>query len=133
MKAADDAAMVVRLPAAASSVPESRVAVRQWCDDFSESRAWDIALAVSEAVSNVVRHAYPQGDGEFELRGDVQDGDLVVEVRDWGVGIHASSLRAGLGTGLTIIHKVSDGVVIQDCAPGTLVSLWFSGTRPPGG
>jgi anti-sigma regulatory factor (Ser/Thr protein kinase) len=121
--------MVLRLSAEPSSVPDSRAAVTRWCDGVAAGRPADIALAVTEAAANVVRHAYPAGGGEFEVRADVRDGELFVAVRDWGVGIQAPSPNAGLGVGLLIIQQVADWAVVEDCAPGTLVCMRFSTSR----
>jgi serine/threonine-protein kinase RsbW len=63
----------------------------------------DLKTIVSEACSNVVRHAYPEGAVErpMEVEMEKDDGDLKVVVRDSGSGIRPptgarpSSLRLG--------------------------------------
>jgi serine/threonine-protein kinase RsbW len=63
----------------------------------------DLKTIVSEACSNVVRHAYPGGEGSFELEALPEGDNLTVIVRDSGVGMRPlvqaspSSLRLGLG------------------------------------
>src|SRR5918996_1044974 len=48
-----------------------------------------IALAVSEATTNVVMHAYRDREdpGTFTLGLDLDDGSLIVDVRDEGIGL----------------------------------------------
>jgi anti-sigma regulatory factor (Ser/Thr protein kinase) len=63
----------------------------------------DLKTIVSEACSNIVRHAYPKDAVErpMEVELERDDGDLVVIVRDSGTGIRPptgarpSSLRLG--------------------------------------
>jgi len=63
----------------------------------------DLKTIVSEACSNIVRHAYPEGaaDRPMEVEMDEEDGELTVTVRDSGTGIRPpvgarpSSLRLG--------------------------------------
>ena len=47
----------------------------------------DIKTAVSEAVTNVIVHAYPGEVGKVVLRGALQEDQLVIEVEDYGCGI----------------------------------------------
>jgi anti-sigma regulatory factor (Ser/Thr protein kinase) len=63
----------------------------------------DLKTIVSEACSNIVRHAYPEDAKErpMEVAMDKTDGELTVTVRDSGTGIRPptgvrpSSLRLG--------------------------------------
>jgi serine/threonine-protein kinase RsbW len=64
----------------------------------------DAKLVVSEACSNVVRHAYPDDPGRFEVEACRCEDGLEIVVRDFGVGVRprfapdpGGSLRLGLG------------------------------------
>src|SRR3954469_20627122 len=46
----------------------------------------DLKLAVTEAASNSVRHAYENGDGVVEVVYELDDDRLIVEVADNGQG-----------------------------------------------
>lgn len=63
----------------------------------------DLKTIISEACSNIVRHAYPEDAEErpMEVEMEKTDGELTVKVRDSGIGIRPptgarpSSLRLG--------------------------------------
>jgi stage II sporulation protein AB (anti-sigma F factor) len=55
--------------------------------DFTLSELEEIKLAVSEAVTNAIVHAYPGGGGTVTVEARLVEGRLEVEVRDEGVGI----------------------------------------------
>jgi anti-sigma regulatory factor (Ser/Thr protein kinase) len=45
----------------------------------------DMELALTEALANVIEHAYEgRGDREIRVGAEIADGALVVSVRDWG-------------------------------------------------
>ena len=69
----------------------------------------DVRLCVSEAVTNVVRHAYP-GAGRREVAIHVErvGGELLVVVRDTGVGMSERASRQVGGHGLTIMRELSE-------------------------
>ena len=75
----------------------------------------DVKTVVSEACSNVVRHAYGPEGGSFELEASRHDDELAIVVRDSGRGIQpqvsagATSLRLGLGliSALSIGYEVA--------------------------
>jgi serine/threonine-protein kinase RsbW len=74
----------------------------------------DLKLALTEACSNSVRHAYPRGSGTVEIVYELQPDRLVIEVADDGEGFdpgsHAPSageLAEG-GLGIAIIRSVAD-------------------------
>jgi serine/threonine-protein kinase RsbW len=70
---------------------------------LSPARVEDLKTIVSEACSNIVRHAYPEDAKErpMEVEMDRTDDELTVTVRDCGTGIRPptgirpSSLRLG--------------------------------------
>ena len=47
----------------------------------------DLKTAVSEAVTNAIIHAYSDEHGKVELRAEIRGNDVIVEIRDFGVGI----------------------------------------------
>jgi anti-sigma regulatory factor (Ser/Thr protein kinase) len=99
------------LPAVPSSVRTARDAVVSVVDELDpgDGVVDDVRLCVSEAVTNIVRHAYrgrPRGD--VALRVERKAGTLVVVVRDEGIGISASRGRTGTGGyGLRIIERIA--------------------------
>jgi anti-sigma regulatory factor (Ser/Thr protein kinase) len=114
-------------------VPEVRASVRHLAVDagLETPSIEDLALAVTEAAANVVRHAYPRGaDGVFDLDASIDDGDVVVRLRDYGLGIRPYARSGGLGIGVHLMHELCDGCSITACAPGTLVTLRFAVMEP---
>jgi stage II sporulation protein AB (anti-sigma F factor) len=69
-----------------------------------------IALAVSEAATNVVMHAYRDSEdpGTFTLALDLEGPSLLIEVCDDGLGMAPRDDSPGLGFGLPIIADVTD-------------------------
>ena len=72
-----------------------------------------IRLAVSEAATNAVMHAYPDRSGDFHLRAAVVGGRLIVRVTDHGCGPFAPSRHPGLGYGLKLIAASTDSFTIK--------------------
>jgi serine/threonine-protein kinase RsbW len=90
----------------------------------------DLKLAVTEACSNVVRHAYgPDEVCEIVVRYTVERGAITVEVEDSGGGFEPevpspaeASLNGGRhGMGLMIIRVLSDELDISSSTSGTRV------------
>jgi serine/threonine-protein kinase RsbW len=76
-----------------------------------EKKLSDVRLAVTEACSNVVVHAYPDGhEGPMEVAASMRDGRLTVLVRDWGRGIRPRPDSPGLGLGLSLIAALAEQV-----------------------
>jgi anti-sigma regulatory factor (Ser/Thr protein kinase) len=86
----------------------------------------DIALAVSEAVGNVVLHAYEPGEpGIVHFAADVEDDSLEIVISDEGHGLRSGSSE-GLGLGLGIIASVCADFGIRQVSPhGTEVWMRF--------
>ena len=89
-----------------------------------------VRLAVSEAVSNAVRHAYRDGDRlapEIRVSAGVDEGALHVVVVDRGVGLRAPDAQPGMGLGLAIMDAVADEVEVRTRSGwGTELHLLFS-------
>jgi anti-sigma regulatory factor (Ser/Thr protein kinase) len=86
----------------------------------------DIKLAVTEACTNVVVHAYPSGEGPLGVRASVV-GDLVtVVVADRGRGITPRPDSPGLGLGLPLIATLADSLELGTSEGGeTEVRMTF--------
>ena len=95
----------------------------------------NVALAVSEAASNVVVHAYRdagvQGDILVEMR--TEAGDLWIVVADRGTGIAPRPDSPGLGLGMPLIANLTEHLeVVTPAGGGTEVRMRF-GVRAPCG
>jgi serine/threonine-protein kinase RsbW len=91
----------------------------------------DLKLALTEACSNSVRHAYPGGDGVVEIVYELRDDALAIEVADDGAGFQtvpeqadADDLTEG-GLGIAIIRSVADELEIGARADGRGSRLRF--------
>jgi anti-sigma regulatory factor (Ser/Thr protein kinase) len=78
--------------------------------DVPDQALADIKLAVTEACTNVVVHAYPDGEGPMGLRASVDDGVLRVVVVDEGRGILPRADSPGLGLGLPLIATLAESL-----------------------
>jgi serine/threonine-protein kinase RsbW len=87
----------------------------------------DLKLALTEACTNSVRHAYAEGDGMVEILYELHDDKLVVEVLDEGGGFDPPTgpsdvlvngeLSEG-GLGIAIIEALADEFEIRERAQG---------------
>lgn len=86
-----------------------------------------LALCVSEAVTNVVLHAYDGGDdAQVHYAAAVADGVLEVVVADDGHGVRSERRSPGIGMGLRIIAEESDDLRIARRRPhGMRVAMRF--------
>lgn len=85
----------------------------------------DVALAVSEAVTNAVKYAYEtEAAGTVELSASVRKPWLEICIRDSGTGFGRGSTD-GLGLGLSIIARLSADMKIVQEGDGTEVRMRF--------
>ena len=127
-----------------AAAPESVPALRHALVEYARAAGADrdqceaVRLAISEAVTNVVLHAYGELGGPVHIAASIAGGQLWVIVADDGRGINAPSRRPGLGQGLALIGAVSDSIaILRRSSGGTELRLRFAlhsrraSPRPP--
>ncbi len=123
-------ALEMNLEAKSASVAVARHAV----SDFARERgadADDVALAVSEAVSNAVIHGFRgRSSGLIDIRAVEDGGSLVVSVSDDGVGVKPNPDSPGLGLGLALIGSLTERIEIRRNDHGTTLIMRFSCGEP---
>jgi serine/threonine-protein kinase RsbW len=94
----------------------------------TDAKRQDIALAVSEALTNVVAHAYrhDQLPGSVAVQAALDSNALEVLVLDEGVGMPSPTGRPPAGIGLALIARVADQLAISDARPGARVRMTFT-------
>ena len=116
------------IPAKAEYITLGRLALagRPACGTLPDETLGDLKLALTEACSNSVRHAYRDGRrGHVEIRYELHGDRLVIEVCDDGDGFDSPwppSRRGGPqegGLGIAIIRALADEF---ELARGTSVS-----------
>jgi len=115
-------AFVLTLPARAEFVSVVRHVLGGVVDAWGIDRhdLDDVQIAVTEACVNVVAHAYRDGPaGTMEVHGGVQDGQVVVTVRDRGPGVVPHVATAGLGMGIALIGALTERLEFGHAEDGT--------------
>jgi serine/threonine-protein kinase RsbW len=109
-------------PAVADSVPRAREALSTFARaaGASDDQLDSIRLAVSEAATNVVVHAYDDNSGRIQLDAGLAAGELWVLIADDGLGMRPQIQSPGLGFGLSLISQVCDEFEIAKRSSGGL-------------
>ena len=120
-------ALVLRVPSRTEFLAAIRDVTRRMAEvaGFGGPEADQLALAVDEASTNVIEHAYRgAGDRRIELRFDDRGGELRVEVLDDGEAVdpravpevdlrrYASERRKG-GLGMHLMGRIMDSVTFR--------------------
>jgi serine/threonine-protein kinase RsbW/stage II sporulation protein AB (anti-sigma F factor) len=117
-----------------TNVPTARHAVISHLSraDTADPPLNDIRLAVSEAVTNVVHHAYRTGDvGSVRVRVEIGEEQIEVLVEDDGSGMRPRHDSPGLGLGMPLIASLSQRLDVRTTSRGgTRLCIWFD--RAPG-
>jgi serine/threonine-protein kinase RsbW/stage II sporulation protein AB (anti-sigma F factor) len=111
---------------AAKAIRGEMGAVARRCG-LSEQRVGDVELAVSEAATNVVVHAYRDSEsGTVTAHASSSHGQLRIVISDHGAGMAPRMDSPGLGLGLPIIASVADRVEVRSPEKGgTEVHITF--------
>jgi anti-sigma regulatory factor (Ser/Thr protein kinase) len=116
------------LPSRADSVKRARDAVATVAERAGVPVA-DVKLAVSEAVSNAITHAFRgRAGGTISVRAKEKDGRLLVVVADDGTGMRPNLDSPGLGFGISLITELAGDVRFDSSPRGLTVSMSFGGT-----
>jgi serine/threonine-protein kinase RsbW len=109
-------------------VPYLRASITSLASDLARDDLDRIRLAVTEACTNVVRHAYPDDGGILEVGACLGPSTVVIDVCDAGIGTGDGRAqpepREG-GLGLPLIGMLADRVEITPHEPGTSVRMIF--------
>ena len=108
------------------AVPDAVAGLRQSVVEYarrvgaSEPVLSSIKLAVSEAATNAVLHAYPEGEepGEVAVCASREADTLCVVVTDDGGGMVPRADSPGLGLGLPLIAQLVDGLEVDTSEGG---------------
>ena len=91
----------------------------------------DIKTAVSEAVTNSIVHAYPKIRGEILLTATINENNLTIMIRDYGIGIQdltkarqpfftSKPLEDRSGMGFTVMESFMDTLSVKNAEDGGL-------------
>jgi anti-sigma regulatory factor (Ser/Thr protein kinase) len=127
--------VTLTMPARAEGVGVVRQALSGIADalDFDAAILSDMKMAVTEACTNVVVHAYDEDAGVLEVEMIADEAGLTIVVRDHGMGIQPRPARRetpALGLGLPLIAALSDAFELKGSAGhGTEVRMTFAYAR----
>jgi anti-sigma regulatory factor (Ser/Thr protein kinase) len=126
----------LQLPARAEGVGVVRQALAGVADAlvFDAAVLADMKMAVTEACTNVVVHAYDESDdGSLEVEMAADEVGLTIVVRDHGAGMQQGPARSdapALGLGLPLIAALSDAFELHGSpGAGTEVRMTFAYER----
>ena len=93
----------------------------------------DIRAAVTEAIDNVIVHAYDNEEGKVSLIAQIENRCVIIKVKDEGIGIEDiakakqplySTKEDASGMGFTIMESFMDTVEIASkVGEGTMVTM----------
>ena len=126
----DPSVFIRRFPAKADQVAPARRGLVAYAREQGAADPDGIAVAVSEAVTNAVVHAYVDasapGDIEVSARRDPDDG-IEIHVCDDGRGMMPRRDSPGLGVGLPLVAKLAQRFRVETRpGGGTAISMSFA-------
>lgn len=126
----DPARLSISLPADPFSVSVIRHALRRWLDQAGIERqdAYHIAVAVCEAASNTVEHAYGLSSGDVDVKATMVGDEVVISVSDSGQW--RPPRGSNRGRGLPLVDALMSGVVVSPSPAGTTVSMRIRVSEP---
>ncbi|GAA1304820.1 ATP-binding protein [Saccharothrix xinjiangensis] len=118
----------VEFPAQAGELAAVRAQLNDWLDraGLTEDDRYDLLIAVNEAASNAVEHAYgpDQTGGVVHVEADARpDGSVRVVVTDHGTWRVPPAALSTRGRGLLLMRENVDEVLVDRRPTGTTVTL----------
>lgn len=119
----DAARLEMRLQAEPRELSRLRRSLRVWLEsaNLPEQDAYDVLLAVSEAVGNAIEHAYDPSGGFVHVIGVIRANDIEVVVRD--EGRWRAPRGSNRGRGRTLMQALTDESALETGTDGTVVRL----------
>lgn len=113
-------------PPAVHALRGEMAAIARECE-LPEERIHDVKLAVSEAATNVITHAYlDAARGRITGTASTDGGELKIVIMDDGGGLKPRSDSPGLGLGLPLISMLAESVeIVSEPGQGTEVRMTF--------
>ncbi|MET0558174.1 MAG: ATP-binding protein [Solirubrobacterales bacterium] len=122
-----DESICLTLAAEPGSIGVARRAVADLAEGHgvTERVLGDVKTVVTEACTNVVKHAYPLGNGQFEVEAASLNDSLSIVVRDFGVGVRVPVNGGEPSTrlGLRLISRIANGVEIRGDSAGSEIRM----------
>jgi PAS domain S-box-containing protein len=118
----EDGELRLRIPAEPVALQQVRRRLRRWLEiaEAPENVREDVVVAVSEAVSNSIRHAYGPSSAWVEIEAELADGEVELVVRDRG---RWRSPRGEGGRGIDLMRACMASVEIEQGPEGTVVRM----------
>ena len=113
----------LRVPADEGQLSKVRDFISSCCDDagFSSRETNNTKLAVDEACTNIIKHAYSEVEGEVRIKAEISSGNISIHLFDTGERFDFASVkdpdldqyvetgRKG-GLGVFLINRLMDEV-----------------------
>ncbi len=127
--------MKMEFPALSVNVGLARITVASFASqlDFTVSEINEIKVAVSEAVTNAVIHAYREKVGNVMIQASLKNGKIEIIVKDEGSGIENidaakkaeyTTVEGRMGLGFVFMESFMDELTIQSVPEqGTIVRM----------
>jgi serine/threonine-protein kinase RsbW len=120
--------LLERVPARPERIRPLRRAVVEFARSCgaSDDQCDDIAVAVSEALSNAVEHAYVglERPGSMAVEASLCERWLIVVVSDDGIGLRGPDSQE-VGMGLRLIFELTERLRLEDTVPGARARMTF--------
>jgi anti-sigma regulatory factor (Ser/Thr protein kinase) len=134
-------ALDLSLPAETRFIGATRRALTLYLYEFGAPAEIvdDIVLALDEACSNVLQHAFPDGQGgHYALRAELRPEEVLIEVVDRGVGFNPMERRHGdlmdlSGRGFEVMRRLMTSVEVESPTATGGTRLRMSRHIPPVG
>jgi PAS domain S-box-containing protein len=113
----------VEFPTQPEALAAMRGLLRRWLRHAhgSDQEIAEITTACGEAATNAIEHAGAGGGTPFELIGDLDQGDVMIEVRDYGAW--RAPREGDQGRGIGLMRALMDEVEVTPTPEGTTVRL----------